>query len=86
MAAEAFIGSAKAKGTACTTNSGTSRMLRTVSFGCPSRLFTGTNRSDGGFEVTPWKKLNGARLVRPVAERVETQAIGRGAIAPVIQP
>jgi hypothetical protein len=42
--------------------------------------------SVGGFEVTPWKKLNGARLVRPSAEMVETHAIGRGAMTLVIQP
>ena len=42
--------------------------------------------SVGGFAVMPWKKENGARLVRPSAEIVETQAMGRGKIVLVIQP
>jgi hypothetical protein len=29
----------------------------------------------------PWKNENGARLVRPSAEMVETHAMGRGLIA-----
>ena len=40
----------------------------------------------GGFAVTPWKKLNGARFVRPPPLIEETQAIGRGAIVLIIQP
>jgi len=56
-----------------------------LSFFAPSRLFTGTNISVGGFDVTPWKKLNGARLVRPSGPTVETHAIGRGRIVPIIQ-
>ena len=55
-------------------------MLRIVSFLPPSRLLVGTNIRVGGFAVIPWKKLNGARLVRPSGEIVETQAIGRGRI------
>jgi len=34
----------------------------------------------------PWKKLNGARFPRPSAEMVDAHAMGRGAIALVIQP
>src|SRR5689334_2757692 len=81
----AFIFSASANGTRFTTNSGTCSMLRTVSFFAPSRVFTGTNISVGGLAVTPWKKENGARLVFPSAEIVETQAIGRGRMVEIIQ-
>jgi hypothetical protein len=42
--------------------------------------------SVGGFDVTPWKKENGARLVFPSAETVETHAMGRGVIVVIIQP
>ena len=77
-AAQAFICSASRRGTRLITNSGTASMLRTVSFFCPWRLFTGTNISVGGFAHTPWKKLKGARLVFPSAEIVEAQAMGRG--------
>ena len=42
---------ARACGTRFTTNSGTSSMLRSVSFGVPSRLLTGTHMSVGGFAV-----------------------------------
>ncbi len=41
--------------------------------------------SIGGLEQTPWKKEKGARLVLPAAEMVETQAMGRGVIAWIIQ-
>src|SRR5690606_40874929 len=84
-AAVAFIFSASAPETMWTTNSGTARMLRTVSLGSPWRLLTGTNMSVGGLDVTPLKKENGARLVRPSAAMVETQAMGRGMIALTIQ-
>ncbi len=59
-------------------------MLRTVSFFTPSRLLTGTNMSVGGLAVMPWKKENGARLVLPSAEMVETHAMGRGRIVEII--
>ena len=78
------IASASAYGTTLTTNSPVSSILRTVSFLRPSRWLTGTIRSVGGFAVTPWKKLKGARLVRPSAERVETQATGLGIIDEVM--
>ena len=48
-------------------------MLRVVSFLVPSRWLTGTNISVGGFEHTPWKNENGARLVFPSAEIVEIE-------------
>ena len=60
-------------------------MLRVVSFLVPSRWLTGTNISVGGFEHTPWKNENGARLVFPSAEIVETHAMGRGKIVAIIQ-
>ena len=79
-----FMEAARARGTRFTTNSGTSSMLRIVSFFTPSRLLTGTNIRVGGFAVTPWKKLNGARLVFPSGEIVDTQAMGLGRIVLVI--
>jgi hypothetical protein len=47
-------------------------------------LFTGTMRSVGGFAVTPWKKLKGARFVRPSGEIVDTHAMGSGMIEDVM--
>ena len=55
-------------------------MLRAVSFFLPSRWLTGMIISVGGFEVTPWKKLKGARFVLPSREIVDTQAMGLGMI------
>ena len=80
-----FICSLSAKGTRFTTNSGTASILRVVSFLVPSRWLTGTNISVGGFAHTPWKNENGARLVFPSAEIVETHAMGRGKIVAIIQ-
>jgi hypothetical protein len=37
-----------------------------------------------GFELMPVKKLNGARLRIPSSLMVETSAIGRGTIDPII--
>ncbi len=39
----------------------------------------------GGFAPTPLKKLKGAKLAIPPADKVETQAIGRGVINRTIQ-
>jgi hypothetical protein len=44
----------------------------------------GQKRTVGGFEPTPEKKLNGARLATPSRLIVETSAMGRGTIMPVI--
>jgi len=41
--------------------------------------------SIGGFGDTKVKALNGARLTTPPAERLVTQAIGRGTTIPVIK-
>ena len=60
-------------------------MLRTVSFLTPPRLLTAENISVGGLPVMPLKNENGARLVLPSGEIVETHAIGRGVIALAIQ-
>jgi hypothetical protein len=38
----------------------------------------------GGFEHTPLKKENGARLSMPSFDFVETKAIGRGRMDPII--
>jgi hypothetical protein len=38
----------------------------------------------GGFEQTPLKKENGATLSIPSLDFVETNAIGRGTIDPII--
>ena len=80
-----FIFSARENGTELTTNSGTSSKFRMVSFLDPSRVLAGMKSKDGGAEVTPWKKLNGARFVFPSRETVETQAMGRGRIVLVSQ-
>ncbi len=53
-------------------------MLAAVSFMLPSLLTSGQISSVGGVWVTTWKKLNGARLGTPSADRLETQATGRG--------
>ena len=84
-AAQAFIFSASACGTICTTHSGTASRLSTVSFFAPSRRFTGTKSRVGGLAVTPLKNENGARFDLPSASTVDTHAIGRGVIKSVIQ-
>jgi hypothetical protein len=85
IAAVALIASAKSADTRFTTISRVASMLRTVSFRTPSRLFTGTNINVGGFAVTPLKNENGAKLVTPSGDIVETQAIGRGVIVEINQ-
>ncbi len=67
------------------TNSPVSLMLRAVSFIDPSPLCCGQIISVGGCGATIWKKLNGARLVMPEADIVDTHATGRGAIVEAIQ-
>ena len=84
-AEHAFIFSTCANDTRFTTNSPVASIFRTVSFFDPSRRFTGTNINVGGADVTPWKKLNGARFAFPSADSVDTHAIGRGKIVLVIQ-
>ncbi len=61
-----------------TTNSPVASMLRTVSLR-PSEL----NSTTGGRPLATVKKECGARLPRPSASTVETQAIGRGTTRPV---
>ncbi|MNR32915.1 hypothetical protein D3C85_1505460 [compost metagenome] len=78
QAALAFIASACSKDTNWTTSSPVSWTLRRVSFSSPpSRVVMFTIRV-GGSSLITWKKLNGARLLTPSFDRVETQAMGRG--------
>ena len=51
--------------------------------GCGART-DGQNRTVGGLEPTPLKKLNGARFATPLRSVVETSAMGRGTIMPVM--
>jgi hypothetical protein len=57
------------------TNSPVSRILRRVSFSCPSRAPTEMAMC-GGVEVIIMKKLNGARLCRPSAPTVDGRPVG----------
>ena len=56
-------------------------MFMRVSFLLASRVLAGQNIRIGGLQDTILKKLNGARLRIPVADTVETNAIGRGVTA-----
>jgi hypothetical protein len=44
----------------------------------------GAKQTTGGFALHAVKKLNGARFLTPAGLIVETNAIGRGTIAPTI--
>jgi len=56
-----------------------------VSFCCPSLPRTiGAKQTTGGFALAAVKKLNGARLRTPARLIVDTNAIGRGTMAPII--
>ncbi len=55
-----------------------SRTLRRVSLTLPSSRMLVLTISVGGSSLMTWKKLKGARLPWPSADRVETQAMGRG--------
>jgi hypothetical protein len=60
-------------------------MLRSVSLrGPPAGRGPGQKQMSAGFELMPVKKLNGARLRIPSSLMVETSAIGRGTIDPII--
>ena len=76
--AEISIASASALATKLTTNSGSACRFRQVSV-LPSML----NMTIGGSSATPLKYECGARLSTPSAERVDTQAMGRGTIRAV---
>ena len=68
-----------------TTNSRAVVMLRSVSLrgsGLARRPTVKT--STGGFELATVKKLKGATFERPSGLTVETNAIGRGTIDPII--
>ncbi|MDT4871127.1 hypothetical protein FQZ97_1062410 [compost metagenome] len=77
-AALAFIASAWAKDTNWITSSPVACTLRRVSLGLPSPCRLTLTSSVGGASLITWKKLNGARLLVPAGETLETQAIGRG--------
>src|SRR5215470_20117514 len=79
-AEQTFICSTISSLTMLTTNSLVSRTLASVSF-IGSR-HTGQNSTTGGSPHTALKKLNGARLLTPAADVVETNAIGRGTTEP----
>lgn len=55
-----------------------------VSLSDPSGLFAGQKSSIIGSEPTPLKKEKGATFGRPSADTVETTAIGRGTIPPIM--
>jgi hypothetical protein len=59
----------------------TSRLSK-VSFFEPSRRKVGEKTTTGGLAPKALKKLKGARLTRPRASIVVTQAIGRGVTTP----
>src|SRR5207248_3307251 len=61
----------------------TGLQLRSESFSEPSLLLAGQNRSVIGLLPTPLKKEKGARLSAPAGEAVDTNAIGRGTMAPI---
>ena len=72
------MASAIAISTMFTTNSRLRRILRTVSFSCPSGLVWIPRITMAGSCENTLKKLIGAALSRPVSDRVDTSAIGRG--------
>ena len=84
-AEQMFIRSAISSDTTFTTNSPVASMLRIVSFLAPSLSRTmGQNSIVGGLALTPVKKLKGARLRIPSTFTVETNAMGRGTMTPII--
>ena len=71
--------------TTLTTNSPVTRMFCNVSFSCPSlKRRSGAKHTVGGSAATPVKNENGARFGTSCALQVETNAIGRGNIEPMI--
>src|SRR5216684_9160011 len=79
-----FICWAISSETMFTTNSRVSEMLRRVSLRDSGPDFrVGQKQITGGFALIAVKKLKGARLRMPSRLMVETNAIGRGTIAPI---
>jgi hypothetical protein len=72
------IRSSSGSSTMFATNSRVSRMLRAESLRVPSARRSMLSTTIGGSSPITLKKLNGAALSTPCAERVETNAIGRG--------
>jgi hypothetical protein len=59
--------------------------LFSVSFILPSfPRRAGQKRIEGGFEQIPLKKEKGAKLKTPFLDWVETKAMGRGTMDPII--
>src|SRR4051794_16867547 len=54
-------------------------MLRSVSLSVPERFAVGEKTTEGGLAPPAIKNENGAKLGEPSGDRVETNAIGRGA-------
>ena len=81
----AFIASTIGNGTRLTTNSPVCSIFRAVSLRLPFGCSKGEIIRVGGEGVIIWKKLNGARLVTPAAEQVDTQATGLGVMVEAIQ-
>src|SRR5262245_2250970 len=82
---QTFIGLAKSSDTMLTTNSRVATMLFKVSFLFPSLpRIIGEKQTTGGLALTPVKKLNGARFRMPSGLMLETKAIGRGTMAPIM--
>ncbi len=75
-----FIASASASHTRLMTNSPVVVMLTALSFNPPSGRSISPSTTVGGSEPIMLKKLYGAALWIPSAERLVTQAIGRGVI------
>ena len=63
-------------------NSPVCRTFFSVCFSLPSGLRAMVSEIIGGTTQTTVKKLNGAKLVRPLPSTVEAQPIGRGTTAP----
>src|ERR1700719_845607 len=79
-----FICCANSSDTVFTTNSRVTVMLCSVSFrGRGPRRRIGQKQITGGLALTPVKKLKGARFGIPSGLKVDTNAMGRGTIAPI---
>ncbi len=77
-AAQTVIAGTIPSSTRLTTNSPVSAMARGVSLSVPSERRLKLKATTGGSSASTWKKLIGAALSVPAAERVVTRAIGRG--------
>src|SRR5260370_30064475 len=84
-AEQIFICCANSSDTMFTTNSFVDRILFSVSLVAASRPRTiGQKQITGGLALIPVKKLKGARLRTPSGLIEDTNAIGRGTMAPIM--